>query len=54
MQVFYYSDGVFKSANIPVDYRQYATLGMGTINVIMTVISVSVLWFGVILPLYMG
>ena len=39
--VFYYSDNVFKSAGIPVEYTQYATLGMGIINVIMTIISVS-------------
>jgi len=41
LQVFYYSDGVFKAANIPAQYTQYATLGIGTVNVIMTIISVS-------------
>ncbi|XP_013420984.1 solute carrier family 2, facilitated glucose transporter member 1 isoform X3 [Lingula anatina] len=38
--VFYYSSSVFKDAGIPDDYVQYATLGTGIINVIMTVISV--------------
>ncbi|XP_067947458.1 solute carrier family 2, facilitated glucose transporter member 3-like [Watersipora subatra] len=38
--VFYYSDEVFLAARLPADYTQYANLGMGTINVIMTIISV--------------
>ena len=39
-QVFYYSAGVFETSGIPVDMIQYAVLGTGIINVIMTGISV--------------
>lgn len=42
--VFYYSNDVFTKAGIPDDYTQYATLGLGIINVIMTIISVSILY----------
>ncbi|XP_074655073.1 solute carrier family 2, facilitated glucose transporter member 1-like isoform X2 [Tubulanus polymorphus] len=38
--VFYYSTGVFRDAQIPDEYTQYATLSTGFINVLMTGISV--------------
>ena len=38
--MFYYSAGVFETSGIPVDMIQYAVLGTGIINVIMTGISV--------------
>jgi len=41
LQVFYYSDAVFRSANVPAERTQYATLGCGGILVLMTIISVS-------------
>lgn len=31
---------MFKAAQIPEDYTQYATLGVGAINVLMTILSV--------------
>ena len=40
-QVFYYSAGVFENSGIPTDMVQYAVLGTGLINVLMTAISVS-------------
>ena len=40
LQVFYYSAGVFEKSGIPVDMIQYAVLGTGIINVLMTGISV--------------
>ena len=39
-KVFYYSAGVFATSGIPEDMIQYAVLGTGAINVIMTAISV--------------
>ncbi|CAH1775421.1 unnamed protein product [Owenia fusiformis] len=38
--VFYYSNGVFAGAGIPENMIQYAILGTGGINVLMTIISV--------------
>lgn len=40
-QVFYYSASVFEGSGIPDDKIQYAVLGTGIINVIMTGVSVS-------------
>ncbi len=42
LQVFYYSTGVFIGAGIPENRTQYAVLGTGFINVLMTGISVSI------------
>ena len=42
LKVFYYSAGVFETSGIPVDMIQYAVLGTGIINVIMTAISVRI------------
>ena len=39
-QVFYYSAGVFETSGVPPDVIQYAVLGTGAINVLMTAISV--------------
>lgn len=38
--VFCYSQQIFISANIPVDMSQYATLGTGVVNFIMTAITI--------------
>lgn len=38
--VFYYSNGIFLSAGIPPEMVQYANIGTGLVNVIMTGISV--------------
>ncbi len=43
LQVFYYSTGVFIGAGIPENRTQYAVLGTGFINVLMTGISVSII-----------
>lgn len=41
LQVFYYSVPVFEQSGIPPSRTQYAVLGTGVINVLMTGISVS-------------
>ena len=42
IQVFYYSTGIFLSAGISPDMVQYANIGTGAVNVIMTGISVRI------------
>lgn len=38
-QVIFYSTGIFQNAGLEKEAAVYATLGMGTINVLMTIVS---------------
>lgn len=38
--IFYYSTDIFLSAEVPEDYAVYATMGVGTIMVLMTLVSI--------------
>ena len=40
MQLQYYSTSIFESAGIDAGYSQYVTIGLGTIGMIMTIVTV--------------
>ncbi|XP_066279991.1 solute carrier family 2, facilitated glucose transporter member 5-like [Branchiostoma lanceolatum] len=41
--IFFYSTSIFLQAGVPEEYSDYATIGVGGINVLMTVVSVMVI-----------
>ncbi|XP_019642010.1 PREDICTED: LOW QUALITY PROTEIN: solute carrier family 2, facilitated glucose transporter member 5-like [Branchiostoma belcheri] len=41
--IFFYSTSIFLQAGVPAEYSDYATIGVGGINVLMTVVSVMVI-----------
>lgn len=41
LQVFYYADRIFQSAGVDSSSIQYVTVSIGAINVVMTLLAVS-------------
>ena len=41
LQIFFYSDGIFKNAGVSKEQRPLAVIGTNAVNVAMTVVSVS-------------
>lgn len=44
LQVFYYADRIFESAGVASSSIQYVTVSIGAINVVMTLLAVSLCW----------
>lgn len=44
LQVFYYADRIFQSAGVDSSSIQYVTVSIGAINVVMTLLAVSLCW----------
>lgn len=51
LQVFYYADRIFESAGVHSSSIQYVTVSIGAINVVMTLLAVSLCWGSLSSPL---